>query len=56
MPSITLTAMKAPTPQWAAKGVSKVKIAVINVPTPNSHFPPYFSAKIPPGICVDMYP
>lgn len=55
-PSSTLTAMKALTPALAATGVSKVRMAVTKTPIPNSHFPPYFSAKYPPGICVMTYP
>lgn len=33
-------------------GVSSVKTAVPRMPRPKVCFPPNFSAKIPPGICV----
>lgn len=37
-------------PCRTARGVKAVKTAVDNRPNDNVHFPPNFSARIPPGI------
>jgi hypothetical protein len=41
--------MKYGNPKLAAKGVSRVAIAEKRIPPEKTHFPPYFSAAIPPG-------
>lgn len=39
-------------PLLITTGVSKVKIAVDKIPNPSVYFPPNFSDRIPPGMCV----
>ena len=42
--------MSAPKPILAAKGVNRVRAAVITIPSPSTVFPPYLAASKPPGI------
>lgn len=39
-------------PQFITTGVIRVKIAVDRIPKPSVYFPPNFSDKMPPGMCV----
>lgn len=50
IPSSTLTPIMYAGPILAASGVNSVSTAVRKIPTPNTCFPPYFCASIPPGI------
>ena len=56
MPSQTLTAINSSILFLAAIGVKIVSTAVPNIPAPNTHFPPNFLARSPPGTCVRTKP
>ena len=45
-----------PIPALAATGVSKDATDPRKDPNPNTHLPPIFSARIPPKICVAIFP
>lgn len=49
--SLTITThTQSPSVAYITNGVTNVKIDVDNIPKPNTYFPPYLSAIIPPGI------
>ena len=53
---MTLAVMIQPIPVFAAKGVNSEERAASSVPDAKTHFPPNFSANIPPRNCVAILP
>ena len=50
-PSTTLTRINSSLLVFAIKGVNKVPIAVIRLPNPKTHFPPYLPDNSPAMGC-----
>jgi hypothetical protein len=53
---MTLAVMIQPIPAFDARGVNNEERAARRVPDAKTHFPPNFSANIPPRNCVAILP